>query len=155
MFQFLIPSDIGNICSESQVIAVIVLLGITLIYQEKIFEKEGKIFGHYPWSIRSFFASVYEEIIFRGLVFFPLLTVLSPTWVIALTSIAFGLWHLKNHQYHSRRSLLGQVIYAGLLFAPLVGVITFFAGNIWPAIIIHTLNNLLVPIFNRFFLESK
>lgn len=114
------------------------------------YKKTGKMYENYPLRISILFAPIYEEFIFRGAILFYLLTIYSPIIAIVVSSLLFGLWHLKNIFYLPKRKLTGQMLYTGLFVAPIAAIITLWTGTIWIAVILHYLNNLIAPQVNKF-----
>jgi len=103
------------------------------------------MYKYYPVRVSLFFAPIYEEIIFRGLILAGLMTIYSITTAIIISSILFGIWHLKNIFYLPKNQVIYQMLYTGLIFGPIAAYITVISGAIWIAVIIHQLNNLLAP----------
>lgn len=64
---------------------------------------------------------------------------------IALTSVLFALWHLKNIFFLPPGALLYQMAYTGLIVSPVLSYITLKTRTVWPAVILHYLNNLAAP----------
>ncbi|QQR93205.1 CPBP family intramembrane metalloprotease [bacterium] len=95
------------------------------------------------------FAPIYEEVIFRGLCLAMFLKYFNRNKAIILSSLIFGLWHLKNSTHLSNFALLYQVSYAMFLIGPILAYITIKTKTIWPGIILHYVNNIissLIPI---------
>lgn len=75
-------------------------------------------------------APIAEEFLFRGVVFNTLKKRFSPAWTIVIQGVLFGIFHLNLVQ-GSYATLLGIVF----------GYVTYKTKSLWPAIIIHIVNN--------------
>lgn len=86
--------------------------------------------------------SYWEEVLFRGLVW-GAVVVLWHSQLLALTisSLLFGLFHLRNLWWAPRRQVAWNCLYTGLVFAPLVGLVRWWSGDIYLGIAIHALHN--------------
>jgi membrane protease YdiL (CAAX protease family) len=104
--------------------------------------KTGLLFGKPTFFyLAVLFAPVYEEIIFRGSIFGFLVKHFSLPRAIIYSSLLFGIWHLKNIFFVDPVSLAKQICYTGLVFAPIMCLITYKTNTIWIASILHYLNN--------------
>ncbi len=88
------------------------------------------------------FAPIYEEVIFRGWILGNLKKRFSVKWAIGISSVVFGLWHLKNLFYFDAPDVVYQMVYAGLLLGPVFGYIAVKTKTIWPGVILHYLNSI-------------
>ena len=75
-------------------------------------------------------APIAEEFLFRGVVFNTLQKRFSPAWTIVIQGVLFGLFHLNLVQ-GSYATILG-IVY---------GYVTYKTKSLWPAIIMHIVNN--------------
>ena len=92
------------------------------------------------------FAPIYEEIIFRGLLLSLLLKRFPTKQAALISTLLFGLWHLKNIFYLPPGRLLYQIFYAGLIIGPVLTYLRFRTKSIWPGVILHYVNNIWAPI---------
>lgn len=138
---FLQFKSYGFLTPKLQIILIVVLFALSLVTQYYRVLKTGKMYGHYPARISILLAPLYEELIFRGLILGTLITTYSPLVSVIITSILFGLWHLKNGFWLPKPLLLRQIIYTGVFFGPLMCVLVILSGSIWPAVILHYINN--------------
>ena len=129
------------------------LLVLTVVTQRKEYKSTGKTYGRYPWKVSTFLSSIYEEIIFRGFVLFGILIFFSPIWSVVISSVLFGLWHVKNYRWQTRNETIYQVIHTGLVFGPIASVITLWTGTIWIAVIVHYAHNLFVEEYRKLVLK--
>jgi membrane protease YdiL (CAAX protease family) len=109
------------------------------------FKITGKMGGHEPnvWMI---FVPIYEELIFRGLLL-KYFERYGKVTSIFITSTLFGLWHLKNIFWLDPTSLRDQILYTALIFSPITCFVTQKTKSIWPAVILHYLNNFPFRLF--------
>lgn len=127
-----------------QILTICVLFTVTILIQYKEYKTTGKTWGgRYPLKTSSFFVAIYEEVIFRGVILVGLMNMYSLVTAVIVSSLLFGLWHLKNIFYFSNKELWYQILYTGLIFGPAVAILTILTGTIWLAVIVHFLNNLL------------
>ena len=107
--------------------------------------KTGLLFGKpNTFYLETLLSPIYEEIIFRGVVFGLLLRHYSLIKAIIFSSLLFGLWHLKNIFFVDTVELLKQICYTGLIFGPIMSWITYKTKTIWISSIIHYLNNTII-----------
>jgi membrane protease YdiL (CAAX protease family) len=119
------------------------LLQITVGYIE--FQNTGLLFG-LPLKPILVLAPIYEELIFRGFILGAFMKVFSWKKAVIYSSLLFGLWHLKNIFYYEPQQVLTQVLYTGLFLGPILAGLTIKFKSIWPAVIVHYLNNIWSPI---------
>ena len=132
-----------------QVVTVIFLYIVSLYLGYQEFLTKGTFQGYNPNEAFSLiFVPIWEEFIFRGLILVGIWKY-QPVWIAVIVSaFLFGIRHYINLFYGgSLASVNEQVIYAGFIFAPILGVLTVKTRSVWPAIILHFLNNLLVLYF--------
>lgn len=132
----------------SPLVQILIILGLYVIMTLKgyfEYQKTGLLQG-FPLHISVLFVPIYEEIIFRGLILGNLIKVMSNKKAIVLSSMLFGLWHLKNIFFLSTGALIYQIAYTTLFFGPLTAYLALRTRTIWLGVILHYLNNLLVPI---------
>ena len=153
--------QIGFLTPFMQILIICGLFTLALVTQRKEYKRTGKTYGRYPWRISTFLSSTYEEIIFRGFILYGLLMFLTPVWSIVISSILFGLWHIKNYKWQTKKETIHQVLYAGLVFGPLACLFVLWTETIWVAVIIHYIHNLIayeyekIPLKNRFMMVSN
>jgi len=132
----------GRVPVWSQATAV-TFLWITMVlaaYWE--YREHGSTFGYGGPATWILFVPIAEELIFRGFLLTQFVRRgVSNVWAIAGSSALFGLWHLRNVFWHDSE-VIGQMLYAGLFFGPLAGYLTLRFRTLWPAVILHYLNNL-------------
>ena len=149
MFQFLLfPIDTVAVAI---LLAIFWVVCVTFRYQKSEYAKTGTVWLYYPLSFHIFLAPVYEEMLFRGIllnVFLGFTGVYQSTF---LTSILFGLWHVKNRKYQPISVTVHQVLYTAFIFGPVMALLTVYTGNILLAVLLHSINNYLAPIFNKKF----
>ena len=123
---------LGVLTQEIQII----LLTMAYLGSVYVFRNEQS------WHI--IFAPLYEEMIFRGFVLVGLLKLYGTKRAILLSSFLFGIWHLKNFTFMPLSEVLYQSIYTGLVLGPILATITLKHKSIWPSVLIHALNNIVL-----------
>ncbi len=91
-------------------------------------------------------APITEEFLFRGFI----LSVVTGTNFerILITSILFGVWHLKNLRVLTFSLLIYQVIYAFVFGFPL-GYLAIYSQSLFLPILVHTINNAGASMIHR------
>jgi membrane protease YdiL (CAAX protease family) len=148
---FLLLVPIGSFTPLLQIISVVLLFCIAALQQYKDAKKSGKMYGTYPPSVLLLLVPIYEEIIFRGLILSGLATFVPGFYAVIVSSILFGLWHIKNLRWDGKKRVLRQVLWAGVILGPLFGFLTIWSGSIWLAVILHYINNIWAPISEKLF----
>jgi membrane protease YdiL (CAAX protease family) len=136
-------------------ISIMILIFIAIAVLSKLsIIKTGLLFGK-PNSFykETLFAPIYEELIFRGVIFGLLLKNYSLVKSIIFTGLLFGIWHIKNLIFDDPIHVLKQVCYAGLFLSPVLCLITNETKTIWIGSIIHFLNN--GTLFLLYYLEIQ
>lgn len=129
-----------------QIFLIAALFSLTVLYQYWSSKKTGKMYSVYPVAVSPLLAPIYEEVIFRGFVLAALLSIYSLTTAVIVSSLLFGLWHLKNIFWEGKVGVIKQMAYAGFVIGPILAILTVWSGTIWLAVIVHYLNNLWSPI---------
>ena len=96
------------------------------------------------------FVPITEEILFRGIVLGALEIAYGRWRALVVSSLLFGLWHLKNIFWMTDADLMRQISYTTLFFGPVTAVLALRLRTIWPGVILHYLNNFpteLMPPF--------
>lgn len=151
MKEFLQFKKIWLISPTIQIFVMIIFFVFIAILGKLCLIKTSLLFGRpNSFYIETLFAPIYEEIIFRGIIFGVLLKHFSTIKAIALSSLFFGLWHLKNIFFIDTIEVIKQMAYTGLVFGPILAFITLKTKTIWIPTIIHYANNTLafVIIYN-------
>lgn len=134
--------QVGFFSKELQIFLILFLFIIIVIYRYK---KRGRLTweeDQYSVHFAHMFTPVYEEIIFRGLIFQGLLMIYQFLPALMISSSIFGIWHLKNIFIFNKKKVLFQILYAGLIFSPIVSYVMYISQTIWLGVIIHYINNL-------------
>jgi hypothetical protein len=103
----------------------------------------GKMMGYDP-DVWILFVPITEEILFRGFILGALEIAYGPVRAVVISSFFFGLWHLKNVFWLTDYQLIHQMLYTGLVFGPVTASLALKTRTIWPGVILHYLNNILV-----------
>ncbi|MCH4886074.1 CPBP family intramembrane metalloprotease [Acidaminobacter sp. JC074] len=83
-------------------------------------------------------APIAEEIVFRGSLFKNLSEHLNIKWVIGIQALVFSLYHMNIVQ-----------AFPTLLIGIALGLMVYYTNSIWPAIIMHILNNSMAVILSN------
>lgn len=136
---------------HAQIIVVVGLFVLHSLLAFYSYKNTGKIFGYPFFSSLIFMAPIYEELIFRGLLLTALTKFYSIKNAIIISSIIFGLWHLKNLFYFPTTDMvIIQVVYAAVIIGPITSFITIKTKNVWLSVIFHYLNNIIAPFTRNF-----
>jgi membrane protease YdiL (CAAX protease family) len=81
----------------------------------------------------------------RGLLLTALTKFYSVRNSIIISSMLFGLWHVKNIVYLSPHDMVIQALYAGLIIGPVLAYLAVKTRSIWFGVMLHYLNNILAP----------
>ena len=101
-------------------------------------------------SIRIFYrsslvASIGEELIFRGAVYGGVAYYThSPIYAVVVSSLTFGLFHLRNLWWAGWRRSWHISLYTGLSVGPVLAVIRLFYGDIYMGMAFHFVHNFFV-----------
>jgi membrane protease YdiL (CAAX protease family) len=144
-FELLHFRRLGPVGPALQMTLVTVLYVATTLLLARGVRLTGKMMGYAP-DVWILFVPITEEIIFRGLILGALEIAYGPVRAIVLSSLFFGLWHLKNVFWLTDHQLIHQMLYTGLIFGPITAVLALKTRTIWPGAILHYLNNLLVNL---------
>ncbi len=137
---------LGFLSPGIQLFLICLLFILTVLSQYREFKKTGKtLSGRFPSTTFFFFCPIYEEIIFRGFILFGLMNMYSVTYSIIISSILFGVWHLKNIFSYSKKELTLQILSTTFLLGPFMALLTVWTGTIWIAVITHYCINLFAP----------
>jgi hypothetical protein len=88
--------------------------------------------------------SFWEEIVFRGLVFGAVITFGGGIWLaVGVTSVLFGLLHVRNLWWASRRQVLVNCITTALVIGPVLALVRLWTSDIYLGILLHFVNNVV------------
>lgn len=121
---------------------VVGLFVATVLCTYAEFRDKGTVFGFDGPAFNVLFNPIYEELIFRGWILGMLARRHSSIVAIAVSSLLFGLVHIRNIYWLDTGSLIRTMAYTGLVLGPILGYVTLRFRTVWPAVILHYLNNL-------------
>jgi len=102
------------------------------------------------WHNAVLAVSFWEEILFRGFIYGGIFALASSTiWAVILSSLLFGLFHLRNRWWADQRQLVMMCLYAGLFIGPLLALLRLWTGDIYLAILVHFMNNFIAMYRSR------
>jgi membrane protease YdiL (CAAX protease family) len=106
--------------------------------------KRGKLFFY----IGGIYAGFMEEILYRGVIFALSMAIWDNIWItLFITSLSFGIWHLKNYYWCGKQKIVIQFFYTSLLYGPLFFVARVITGDIYLAVLMHYLVDTWVTFF--------
>ncbi len=137
------------------VITITILFIVQTVVQYKVFKTKGTLSHGYPVNTFLMFTPIYEEIIFRGVLFFGLITTFGVLGSAVINAILFGLWHIRSIFFMSQKKVVIQILYTTFIIGPICLYATYTTGNIWFAVVIHYINNILAQICEEWDIFKK
>lgn len=126
-----------------QVLVLLALFVATVI----VFTMKGSIHGM-PLEPSTYISTFYEELLFRGFILGHVARRWRPWSAIVVSSILFGLWHLKNAAFGLPvQELWMQVAWSGLILGPIFAALTLKMRSLWLAMMLHFAWNLIAVGF--------
>jgi membrane protease YdiL (CAAX protease family) len=126
----------------AQVILVVALFVLTVLLTHAEFVAKGTCFGFAGPAFNMLFNPIYEELIFRGWILGALARRHSNRFAIVVSSLLFGIVHIRNIYWLEPSHLIGVMLSAGLITGPIFAYATLRCRSVWVAVILHYLNNL-------------
>jgi membrane protease YdiL (CAAX protease family) len=126
----------------AQVVMVVALFVLTVYLTYVEYIAKGTCFGFPGPAFNVLFNPIYEEFIFRGWILGALARHHSNRFAIVGSSILFGIVHIRNIFWLEPFQLASMMIFAGLITGPILGYVTLRCRSVWPAVMLHYLNNL-------------
>jgi len=99
-------------------------------------------------------ASFMEEILYRGILFALLSSKFSIVATVAVTSLLFGVWHLKNWHWSGKGHTIYQFFYTFLFYGPVFALARIMTGDLYLAIFLHFLVDAVVAFTPRSLLDK-
>lgn len=141
-FQF---KKIGILTPTIQIVLLVAFFVAQALLANASYRQTGLLFN-YPlyayWGV--LFAPVYEEIIFRGVIFPVFLRNTTTKKAFIYSSVLFGLWHFKNIFFMDTSHFINQILYPTFIFGPLMCYIAYKTKTIWIGSILHYANNFIL-----------
>ncbi len=141
--------SIGFFNPLMQIFLICLIFIAIVLVQYRVYKKIGTFSHNYPPHTLTLFAPIYEEVIFRGIFLSGLIYMYGIVPAIIITSILFGIWHIRSIFFMSANKTIVQMLYTGLILGPIFAILTIYTGSIWLAVILHFLNNLFAPILEK------
>ena len=124
-------------------VALVVALFVTMVFATHAeFREKGTVFGYAGPGFNALVCPIYEELIFRGWILAQLVRRHANWFAIAVSSLLFGILHLRNIYWLDTPRLVSLVLSAGLVIGPVLGYVALRCRSVWPAVILHYANNL-------------
>lgn len=144
---------IGFLNEGLQVVLLILTYLVTVGFYYWTWRVDGTFFGLAPsWHL--IFVPFYEEFIFRGFLLGAFYERYGKGLAIAVSSLLFGLWHLKNFAILDSSIVLQQVLYATFIIGPLFAWLTLRYRTLWPAVMLHVVNNIVLAPLSLLLLNT-
>lgn len=125
-----------------QALAVVACYAASIFFTKAEYDRTGTVFGFPGPAFFVLFAPIVEELVFRGFALGQLVRHTSNARAIALSSLLFGFYHLRNAFWLEPAVLASQMAHAGLVLGPLLAYLTLRFRTVWPAVLLHYANNL-------------
>jgi membrane protease YdiL (CAAX protease family) len=139
-FELLQFRRFGPVGPALQMTLIAVLYIATTLLLARGVRLTGKMMGYDP-DVWILFVPISEEILFRGFILGALEIAYGPVRAVAISSLLFGLWHLKNVFWLTEYQLIHQMLYTTLIFGPVTASLALKTRTIWLGVILHYLNN--------------
>ncbi|MFN0207057.1 MAG: lysostaphin resistance A-like protein [Planctomycetota bacterium] len=139
---------VWRIPGSVQIVVVTGLFVATVLLTHAEYVAKGTCFGFPGPAFNVLINPIYEELIFRGWILGALACRRSSATAIAVSSLLFGLVHIRNIYWIETPQLFQMMGYSGLVLGPLFGYITLRTRSVWPAVMLHYLNNLMYFVKN-------
>lgn len=133
---------LGPFPASIQMAFVTGLFVATVLLTHAEYAKNGTCFGFAGPAFNVLFCPIYEELIFRGWILGSLAAKRSNGTAILVSSVLFGLVHIRNIYWTETPRLIHMMAYSGLVLGPLFAYVTLRTRSVWPAVMLHYLNNL-------------
>ena len=126
----------------AQATLVVGLFLATVACTHAEYRSKGTAFGFPGPAYNALVSPIYEEWIFRGWMLGRLVRNRSNGFAIGVSSLLFGLFHVRNIYWLETGTLLRSIAFTGLVLGPLLAYVTLRCRSLWPAVCLHYLNNL-------------
>jgi len=118
------------------------VLALWLVFLPFAYLHKIRIF--YSSSLRAVFG---EELVFRSVMYGAVMYVWNnPLYAIVISSLLFGIVHMRNLWWAGWRRSWDTSVYAGFWAGPILGIVRFLSGDIYLGIALHFLHNLYVML---------
>jgi membrane protease YdiL (CAAX protease family) len=134
---------VGIVPAWLQASLVVGLFVATVLLTHAEYLAKGTTFGFAGPAFNVLVAPTYEELIFRGWILGRLAHRRSAAAAIAISSLLFGILHLRNIFWQDTGALVRSMVFTGVVLGPLLGWVTLRCRSVWPAVCLHYLNNLV------------
>lgn len=106
------------------------------------YRAEGTVYGFPGAAFNVLVSPIYEELIFRGWILSRLVRRNSTGISIVVSSLLFGLLHLRLIYWLETPALLRAMAVTGLVYGPILAYLTLRFRSLWPGVILHYAINL-------------
>ncbi|HEV8112467.1 MAG TPA: CPBP family intramembrane glutamic endopeptidase [Planctomycetota bacterium] len=125
-----------------QVVLVVGGFVATVFLTHAEYRAKGTTFGFAGPAFNVLVNPIYEELIFRGWILGRVARHRSAAAGIAVSSLLFGILHLRNIFWLDTETLVRSMIFTGAVLGPILAWVTLRCRSVWPAVILHYANNL-------------
>ncbi len=139
LFEF---KRLGFVPAWTQLTAVVSLFVVTVFLTHAEYVAKGTCFGFPGPAFNVLVCPIYEELIFRGLILGVLAKRRSNAVAVIVSSLLFGILHVRNIYWLDTPALVAMIASAALFTGPVFAYVTLRTRSVWPAVILHFLNNL-------------
>jgi membrane protease YdiL (CAAX protease family) len=134
---------IGFVPAWAQLVLVVLLFVATVLLTLAEYRAKGTSFGYPGPAFNALVCPIYEELIFRGWILGRLARARSAALAIVVSSALFGILHLRTAFWLDATSVARLMLFTGAVMGPVLGWVTLRCRSVWPAVILHYLNNLV------------
>ena len=133
---------VGPVPAWAQLVLVAALFTATVLLCHAEYRARGTSFGIAGPAFNALVAPIYEELVFRGWILGRLAHRRPALVAILVSSALFGLLHLRNIFWLDTGTLVRSMIFTGAVLGPVLAWVTLRFRSVWPAVILHSANNL-------------
>lgn len=126
----------------SLAVVIVGLFVTTVLCTYAEYRRTGLVFGFPGPAFYVLINPILEEVVFRGWILSRLVRRHSNLFAILGSSLLFGLMHIRNIYWLEPWALVRMMVFTGLIFGPVAGYVTLRFRSLWPAVILHYVNNL-------------
>ncbi|HKB15723.1 MAG TPA: CPBP family intramembrane glutamic endopeptidase [Planctomycetota bacterium] len=133
---------VGRVPAWAQASLVVGLFLATVACTHAEYRSKGTAFGFPGPAVQMLVSPIVEEWVFRGWMLGRLVRNHSNTFAIGISSLLFGLLHVRNVYWLETGALLRSMAFTGLVLGPFLAYVTLRCRTLWPAVVLHYANNL-------------
>ncbi|OGM05841.1 hypothetical protein A2125_02645 [Candidatus Woesebacteria bacterium GWB1_43_5] len=140
---FLPGVDLGLAPKWSYSLPILLLIILCAVFFYR-YAKREKVAQFYIGGVH---AAFMEEILYRGIIFGLAKAIWGNEWIaLAVSSLLFGAWHLKNFPWLGSRGTTWQFLYTAFYAGPLLCLLRIVAGDLYLSIFVHFMMDTTVAL---------